>query len=57
MGKVIMGPLQVEGASLQQGMIIDAGWNEKAAAAILITGIVAIGIAPFWLTQLINTSW
>jgi NADH-quinone oxidoreductase subunit M len=58
MGKVIMGPLQIEGASLQQGMIVaDAGWNEKAAAAILIIGILAIGIAPFWLTQLINATW
>jgi NADH-quinone oxidoreductase subunit M len=53
MGKVIMGPLQVQGmdASLT---LADAGWNEKVAAAILIIGIVAIGIAPFWLTALIN---
>jgi NADH-quinone oxidoreductase subunit M len=58
MGKVIMGPLQIEGTSLQQGIIVaDAGWNEKAAAAILIIGILAIGIAPFWLTQLINATW
>ena len=57
MGKVIMGPLQVEGsgAGLQQGITLaDAGWNEKVAAAILIIGIVAIGVAPFWLTRLIN---
>jgi NADH-quinone oxidoreductase subunit M len=55
MGKVIMGPLQVEGASLQQaGALGDAGWNEKAAAGLLIIGIIAIGIAPFWLTELIN---
>jgi NADH-quinone oxidoreductase subunit M len=55
MGKVIMGPLQIEGASLQQGVIVaDAGWNEKVAATILIIGILAIGIAPFWLTELIN---
>jgi NADH-quinone oxidoreductase subunit M len=55
MGKVIMGPLQVEGASLQQaGALGDAGWNEKVAAGLLIIGIIAIGIAPFWLTELIN---
>ena len=57
MGKVIMGPLQVEGsgAGLQQSITLaDAGWNEKVAAAILIVGIVAIGVAPFWLTRLIN---
>jgi NADH-quinone oxidoreductase subunit M len=55
MGKVIMGPLQVEDTSLPQGATLaDAGWNEKIAATILIIGIVAIGIAPFWLTQLIN---
>lgn len=55
MGKVIMGPLQVEGVSLQQaGALGDAGWNEKAAAGLLIIGIIAIGIAPFWLTELIN---
>jgi NADH-quinone oxidoreductase subunit M len=52
MGKVIMGPLQVEGGT--SIAITDAGWNEKVAAALLIIGIVAIGMAPFWLTALIN---
>ncbi|MBO9200644.1 MULTISPECIES: complex I subunit 4 family protein [Niastella] len=52
MGKVIMGPLQVEGGATIT--LTDADWNEKAAAAILIIGIVAIGMAPFWLTVLIN---
>jgi NADH-quinone oxidoreductase subunit M len=32
----------------------DARWNEKLAASILIVGIVAIGIAPFWLNELIE---
>ena len=32
----------------------DAGWNEKLAAGLLIIGIVVIGIAPFWLNDLIN---
>jgi NADH-quinone oxidoreductase subunit M len=57
MGKVIMGPLQVQGtgALQQQGdLLTDAGWNEKLAAALLIVGIVAMGVAPFWLTELIR---
>ncbi|WP_207514541.1 complex I subunit 4 family protein [Longitalea luteola] len=57
MGKVIMGPLLVEGTGslLQQGHVLsDARWNEKLAAVLLIIGIVAIGVAPFWLTELIN---
>lgn len=51
MGKVIMGPLQIEQAHL---MSIDAGWNEKIAAGILVMGIVVIGISPFWLNDLIG---
>lgn len=57
MGKVIMGPLHHAGAegTLQHGVTLtDAGWNEKVAAALLIIGIVAIGVAPFWLTELIK---
>jgi NADH-quinone oxidoreductase subunit M len=65
-GKVIMGPLQVsennsplpwrEPVPIYREVAgeADAGWNEKAAAILLITGIVAIGVAPFWLTHLIN---
>jgi NADH-quinone oxidoreductase subunit M len=49
-GKVIMGPLHANGAEAA----IDASWNEKLAAVILIGGIVAIGIAPFWLNQLVS---
>jgi len=49
-GSAIMGPVK-NNEHLQLG---DAGWNEKLAAAVLITGIIAIGIAPFWLTDLIN---
>jgi len=48
-GKTVMGPISSSYASLT-----DAKWNEKVAAGILILGIVAIGVAPFWLTQLIN---
>jgi NADH-quinone oxidoreductase subunit M len=32
----------------------DAIWAEKLAAGILITGIVVIGVAPFWIYHLIN---
>jgi NADH-quinone oxidoreductase subunit M len=34
----------------------DATWNEKLAAAILIIPIVLIGTAPFWLSEMVNTS-
>ncbi|MBL7701786.1 MAG: NADH-quinone oxidoreductase subunit M [Ferruginibacter sp.] len=46
--KTAMGPLK-EGFEL----LTDATWNEKLAALILIAGIIAIGIAPFWLNDLI----
>ena len=49
-GKSIMGPI----TDSHFNGLRDAGWNEKLAAVILITGIVAIGIAPFWLYQLIT---
>lgn len=48
-GKSIMGPM-VDQHHLQLG---DAAWNEKLAAVLLLSGIVVIGIAPFWLTNLI----
>jgi NADH-quinone oxidoreductase subunit M len=32
----------------------DAAWNEKLAAVVLLTGIVIIGIAPFWLNTLLE---
>lgn len=49
-GKAIMGPV-VNKAHVSLG---DAGWNERLAAVILIIGIIAIGIAPFLLKDLIN---
>src|SRR5438477_11192296 len=51
-GKVIMGPL----ANSAHSMLADAKWNERWAAALLVIGIVAIGIAPFWLNELVGTS-
>jgi NADH-quinone oxidoreductase subunit M len=49
-GNVAMGPIKNE-AFLQ---IKDATWNEKLAAVILVAGILAIGIAPGWLNDLIR---
>lgn len=48
-GKTIMGPM-----SNAYEKLPDATWNEKLAAAVLITGIVVIGVAPFLLNKLIN---
>jgi NADH-quinone oxidoreductase subunit M len=49
-GQTVMGPV----TDSHYNSLGDAGWNEKLAAALLITGIVAIGIAPFWLNDLIT---
>lgn len=49
-GSVIMGPVK-NNDHLSLG---DASWNERLAAALLIIGIVAVGIAPFLLTDLIT---
>jgi NADH-quinone oxidoreductase subunit M len=49
-GSAIMGPVKNTGF-LQ---LRDANWNERMAAAILFIGILAIGLAPFWLTDLVN---
>lgn len=46
--KTAMGPLRESFVGLK-----DATWNERLAAIILIIGILAIGIAPFWLNDLI----
>lgn len=48
-GKTAMGPLTESYVNLS-----DARWNEKLAAIILIAGILAIGIAPSWLNELIS---
>ncbi|MBK9637039.1 MAG: NADH-quinone oxidoreductase subunit M [Bacteroidetes bacterium] len=49
-GKSIMGPIVNE----QHLTLSDATWNEKSAAVLLLSGIVVIGIAPFWLNELIS---
>ncbi|MBD0287576.1 MAG: NADH-quinone oxidoreductase subunit M [Flavisolibacter sp.] len=48
-GKTVMGPMSNAYATLT-----DATWNEKLAASLLIIGIIAIGVAPFWLNDLIK---
>jgi NADH-quinone oxidoreductase subunit M len=47
--KVSMGPVKETFSHLK-----DAAWNEKLAAIILLFGIIAIGVAPFWLNDLIR---
>ncbi len=49
-GQTAMGPVKNESYLLLK----DAAWNEKLAAIILIIGIVAIGVAPSWLNDLIK---
>ncbi len=49
-GKVVMGPIVDE----HHKHITDARWNEKLASVILLLAILAIGTAPFWLTDLLN---
>ena len=49
-GKSIMGPLGSD--SYQQ--LTDAQWYEKSAAILLIFGILVVGMAPFWLINLIQ---
>ena len=48
-GRTAMGPVKHEYMQLK-----DAGWNERLAAIILVAGILAIGIAPFWLNDLVK---
>jgi NADH-quinone oxidoreductase subunit M len=50
-GQSVMGPV----GSTSFTRLTDARWNEKLAIVILMIGIVAIGVAPFWLNDLINT--
>ena len=50
-GQTAMGPIKESFITLP-----DAAWNEKLAAIILIVGILAIGLAPFWLNDLIKPS-
>jgi len=50
-GQTAMGPLKENFSELS-----DASWNERLAVIILVAGIIAIGVAPFWLNELIAPS-
>jgi NADH-quinone oxidoreductase subunit M len=54
-GKTAMGPTSpLTPLQGERGTLSDAKWNERLAAALLVVGIIAIGIAPFWLNDLIK---
>ena len=48
-GKTIFGPM----TDSHHLALTDATWTEKTASILLMVGILAIGMAPFWLTNLI----
>ena len=48
-GQTIMGPFR----HVAYSQLTDATWNEKFAAGILIAGILAIGVVPLWLSELL----
>ena len=48
-GQTIMGPLKDPSYT----GLTDATWNERLAGILLVAGIVVIGIAPFWLSDLL----
>ncbi len=49
-GNTAMGPVKNQSYLLLK----DAAWNEKLAAIILMAGILAIGLAPAWLKDLLQ---
>lgn len=49
-GQAVMGPIKDD----HYLHLKDATWNERFAAIALIAGILAIGMAPFWLNNLIS---
>jgi NADH-quinone oxidoreductase subunit M len=48
-GQTAMGPIRMEHVQLG-----DARWNERLAAIILVAGILAIGLVPGWLNDLLS---
>ncbi|HWK04447.1 MAG TPA: NADH-quinone oxidoreductase subunit M [Puia sp.] len=50
-GQTIMGPVK----DPHYNGLADATWNEKLAGVLLVVGIIAIGIAPFWLSDLLTS--
>jgi NADH-quinone oxidoreductase subunit M len=51
-GQVAMGPLKNPGEGPMAQA--DANWRERLAAILLLAGIIAIGVAPFWLNDLLK---
>jgi NADH-quinone oxidoreductase subunit M len=49
-GQTVMGPV----ADSHYNNLGDATWNERLAAILLLAGIIAIGIAPFWINKLVS---
>ncbi|CAN5194887.1 hypothetical protein BH09BAC5_BH09BAC5_28660 [soil metagenome] len=49
-GSSVMGPIKDE----HFRVLKDAEWNEKLASVILLAAILAIGMAPFWLINLVG---
>jgi NADH-quinone oxidoreductase subunit M len=49
-GSTAMGPIK----NPSFATLKDATWNEKLAAVILLIGIIGIGIAPSWLSNLLK---
>jgi NADH-quinone oxidoreductase subunit M len=49
-GQSVMGPV----TDSHYNNLSDARWNEKLAGILLLTGIIAIGVAPFWLHRLVE---
>jgi len=49
-GQTLMGPVK----DPQYNSLTDAKWNERLTGILLVAGILVIGTAPFWLTELIN---
>jgi NADH-quinone oxidoreductase subunit M len=54
-GSTVMGPLDEQ----KYGNLGDAAWYERWAAVILVIGILAMGMLPFWLNELVapGTDW
>jgi NADH-quinone oxidoreductase subunit M len=54
-GSTVMGPLDKE----KYASLGDAAWYERWAAVILVIGILAMGMLPFWLNELVapGTDW
>jgi NADH-quinone oxidoreductase subunit M len=48
--QTVMGPVK----DAQFNVLTDAAWYERLASILLVAGIVVIGVAPFWLNDLLK---